>query len=120
MIVRQLEADAGAQPVDVRVLEALVGSEPAVVRDFLQDFRASAARIAAELGVAFEHDQAAQAAALAHELKSSARAVGALALGEVCEEIERAGRAADTESLRASWRRFEVEARAVEEYLASL
>jgi two-component system sensor histidine kinase/response regulator len=32
---------------------------------------------------------------IAHTLKSSARAVGALALGEFCQSLEAAGRAAD-------------------------
>ena len=33
------------KPVDVKVLEQLVGDDPAVIGEFLQDFRVSAAKI---------------------------------------------------------------------------
>jgi len=68
-------------PVDVTVLEGLVGDDPALVREFLQDFRSSAAKITAELRAACVANHTAAAAAAAHKLKSSAHAVGALALG---------------------------------------
>ena len=68
--------------LDVSVLAALVGDDPATLREFLLDFRASAATIAAELSAACAAGDAARAGALAHKLKSSARSVGALALGE--------------------------------------
>jgi HPt (histidine-containing phosphotransfer) domain-containing protein len=45
--------------------------------------------------------------ALAHKLKSSARSVGALALGELCAELEQAGRLADAESVAVLLPRFE-------------
>ena len=37
------------KPVDVSVLEALVGNDPEVISEFLRDFRASSDRIAVEL-----------------------------------------------------------------------
>ena len=42
-----------------------------------------------------------QAALLAHTLKSSARSVGALSLGELCEQLETAGLAGDTSTCQA-------------------
>ena len=98
-------------------LKALVGDDPAVIREFLHDFRVSAAKTAAELKAACEHGQAAQAGALAHKLKSSARSVGALALGELCAGMEQAGQAGDTEALAALLPRFEQEMASVEHYL---
>ncbi|WP_239288760.1 PAS domain S-box protein, partial [Candidatus Nitrotoga sp. 1052] len=40
---------AAAGPVDVSVLEGLVGNDPAVISELLRDFRSSSVRIAAEL-----------------------------------------------------------------------
>ncbi|MBI2289271.1 MAG: PAS domain S-box protein [Betaproteobacteria bacterium] len=111
---------AAAVPVDVGVLERLVGNDPAVIRDFLQDFRASAARIASELRIACAAGEATAAGAAAHKLKSSARSMGALALGELCAEMEQAGKDGDNETLAALLPRFEQELVAVERCLDSL
>jgi len=96
------------------VLEALVGGTPAVLQGFLTHFQTSAARTAAALGEACRGGQSARAAALAHQLKSSARAVGALALGELCAELERTGQAGTPEALPGVWSRFEPEMAAVD------
>ncbi len=109
-----------ADPVDVSVLEELVGNDPAVIHDLLQNFRVSAANTAAELKAAFAAGQAAAAGAAAHKLKSSACSVGALALGELCAEIELAGKAGQIDALTAPLCRFEVELAAVDKYLESL
>jgi len=107
-------------PVDVAVLAALVGDDPAVIREFLLDFRASATSIAAELSIACTAGQSAQVTGLAHKLKSSARSVGALALGERCAELEAAGKAGQVAALSDPWQRFAAEMAVVEEYLDSL
>ncbi len=107
-------------PVDVRVLEALVGDDPAVIGEFLQDFRASSAKIALELRTAYQAGQTAAVGAAAHKLKSSARSVGALALGELCAQMEQAGKAGDTAALAALLPRFEAELAAVDKYIGSL
>ena len=105
--------------VDVDLLKALVGDDEAVIRDFLHDFRISAAKIAAELKAACNDGQTAQAGALAHKLKSSARSVGALALGELCAAMEQAGKAGDTETLAVLLPKFDAEMAVVDEYLGS-
>ncbi len=104
----------------MNVLKALVGDDEAVVRDFLHDFRASAAQTAAELKAACDGGQAAQAGALAHKLKSSARSVGALALGELCAAMEQAGKAGDAAIMERLLPGFEAERMAVDAYLGSL
>ncbi len=106
-------------PVDVNVLKALVGDDLAVVREFLRDFRVSTAKIAVELKAACHGGQAAQAGALAHKLKSSARSMGALALGELCAAMEQAGKSGQIEALVALLPKFEAETTAVDEYLGS-
>ena len=107
-------------PMDVSVLEGLVGDDPAVISEFLRDFRSSAARIAVELRAAFQVGQTAAVSAAAHKLKSSARSVGALALGELCAEMEQAGKVGDTEALAVLLPRFEAEMAVVDKYLGSL
>jgi HPt (histidine-containing phosphotransfer) domain-containing protein len=107
-------------PVDLSVLKALVGDDPAVIQELLHVFWVSAAKTAAELKAASKNGQAAQTEALAHKLKSSARAVGALSLGELCAEMEQVGKAGKTEALTGLWLRFEAEIAAVYEYLHSL
>jgi len=115
------ELAAAAEPqaaaplaVDVNVLKARVGDDAAVVREFLLDFRTSSATIVAELRATCGRDQAKAAGAAAHKLKSAARAVGALALGERCVEMEQAGKADDSETLAVLLPRLEQELVAVE------
>ena len=62
------QAIVAALPVDVSVLKTLVGHDPEVVREFLQDFRDSAAKIADELRSACAAQQLRAVAAAAHKL----------------------------------------------------
>ncbi|MDO8350912.1 MAG: response regulator, partial [Gallionella sp.] len=103
--------------VDVNVLKKLVGDDEEIIRDFLHDFSLSAAKIAAELRTACAAGQAADAGALAHKLKSSARSVGALTLGELCFEMEQAGKAGDMATLGMLLPRFAQELASVEGFL---
>ncbi|OGU24145.1 MAG: hypothetical protein A2580_14380 [Hydrogenophilales bacterium RIFOXYD1_FULL_62_11] len=111
---------AADRPVDVSVLESIIGSDPAVILEFLNDFRISATKIGAELKTACVERQPALASQHAHKLKSSARTVGALALGELCAEIEAAGKADRTGALAALLPQFEQELDAVNAFLDSL
>ncbi len=111
---------AALLPVDVSVLKTLVGDDAAVIREFLQDFRASSARIAAELRAACQQGRATVAGAAAHKLKSSARSVGALKLGDLCAELEQAGKTGENKTLAVLLPRFEQELATVEQYLDSL
>ncbi|MDO8960404.1 MAG: ATP-binding protein, partial [Rhodocyclaceae bacterium] len=112
---------AGSPPaVDVSVLAAQVGDDPATLREFLLDFRASAVGIAAELAAAIAAGDAPRVGALAHKLKSSARAVGALALGEICAELEKAGKVGRVGALAGMMAKLDAEMAAVDAALAEL
>ncbi|MHB1093877.1 PAS domain-containing protein [Thiobacillus sp.] len=113
-------AVAADRVVDVSVLERIVGSDPAVILEFLNDFRISATTIGAELEAACADRQPARAGQHAHKLKSSARTVGALALGELCAQIEAAGQAGRTETLAPLLCLFEQELGAVNAFVDSL
>ena len=104
-------------PVDVKVLIGLVGDDPDLVREFLQDFRVSAAKIAAELRAGCAVGQTTAVVAAAHKLKSSARSVGAVALGELCAAMEEEGKAGDSNALAVLLPRFEAEMAVVNQYL---
>ncbi len=111
---------AAERPMDVSVLQRLVGNDAAMISEFLRDFRVSAADITAELQAAYESGRPAETGAAAHKLKSSARYVGALKLGELCEQIERAGNAGDSAVLTELLPRFKAEMTAVQSHLATL
>ena len=108
---------AASKPVDVSILTALIGDKPKIIHDFLQDFSVSATQIAIELIRACTHGQADHVSVAAHKLKSSARSVGALALGELCEEMEQAAKTGKLKALTVLLPRFEAEMTAVIKYL---
>jgi PAS domain S-box-containing protein len=114
------EAETVLVPLNVHILEELIGNDPATIKEMLQDFRASAEKIAEDLRMAYQAEQFVTVGSIAHKLKSSARSVGALALGELCAEIEQAGKQNDAKALAALLPRFEVEIVTVQRYLDSL
>ncbi len=62
-----------------------------------------------------------QVDAIAHQLKSSSRAIGALALGDLCAELENNSRmGSGTAVLSANVMRFDAALRAVETQLNTL
>ena len=108
-------ADASPRPsgsvLDVNVLEGLIGPDPELLREFLSDYRASSVRLAVELGGARAAGAARRIGEIAHKLKSSSRAVGALGLGDLCAELENVCRSgapcdvlAGTLGVEAAWR----------------
>jgi two-component system sensor histidine kinase/response regulator len=111
---------SSSAPVQVSALEALVGTDPKLIQEFLREFAVNAARLAAELTHACKEGQSRAAAEVAHKLKSSSRAVGALTLSELVAAIEAAGNAADPVLLAQLLPGFEREMASVNEYLRSL
>ncbi len=102
-LARWLARDAApdAAALDVAVLQKTIGDDPAQVPGFLSFFLSTALKQAGEIRAASGTGDAAQAGATAHKLKSSSRAVGALALGELCAELEQCGKAGELQALRA-------------------
>lgn len=94
-----------------------VGDDTEVLREFLLDFGDGAASIAREIATASAQTQAQDAGLLAHKLKSSARAVGALVLGDRCELIEQAGKAGDNRAVAELLADFDRELAAVQAYI---
>jgi len=78
---------------DTEVLGQLVGNAPGLHQRLLDKFLINAIKLCQAIGFAAQAGQAQQAEFVAHTFKSSARAVGALRLGALCEQIELAGHA---------------------------
>ncbi|MBA3032275.1 MAG: PAS domain S-box protein [Gammaproteobacteria bacterium] len=105
----------GLAVLDTAVLEKLLGDNaPTLITEFLDDFQTSARQTAAELHAAWDKGDLAAVGSAAHKLKSSSRAVGALALGELCAALEKSGTAGDRVALSALMPEFEAGMVAVE------
>jgi len=88
-------ASAGLVIWDSGALGKLVGDDPAALQRLLARFLVNAHTQMAGMAAAAESQDIARMAGLAHTLKSAARTVGAMALGERCEQIESAGHSGD-------------------------
>ena len=99
----------GAPPplLDTGVLASTFGDNPEKMHKYAFMFLDSAREGLAELDIALVSGDLARAGAVAHRMKSSARAVGALSFGDVCDELEqqqRRGALAQGRALRARLR----------------
>jgi CheY-like chemotaxis protein len=75
--------------VDIAVLKELVGDDdPDALQELLSDYLISLRQQAAQLRAACATEDFRQVGNIAHKLKSSSRAVGALAFAELCAELE--------------------------------
>ena len=111
--------ESTAPAVDVGVLEALVGNDPMVISDLLQSFQDNASKTAKLLKAACSVGDMPAITGHAHRLKSSARTVGALALGALCEEMETAGKAEAADALARLLPVFERELDTVNDFLVA-
>ncbi len=92
---------AAAALFDTAVLAATFGDNPDKLRKYAFMFLDSAREGLAEIDIALVSGDLARAGAAAHRLKSSARAVGAMAFGEVCAELEQQQRRGAVAQARA-------------------
>jgi CheY-like chemotaxis protein/HPt (histidine-containing phosphotransfer) domain-containing protein len=100
--------NAEAAPVlDVSVLKSLVGDDQGTVLQFLSDYVNSARGQVEELRALIAAGNVPRVDAIFHKLKSSSRSVGALALGDLCAELECAGKAGDKLRISQLMPRFE-------------
>jgi HPt (histidine-containing phosphotransfer) domain-containing protein len=81
-------------PIDVEHLTRMTLGDASLEREVLAMFSAQAVRLIGQLG-ALPSDADAEAEALAHTLKGSARAIGAFGVAEAAENLEDAIRKSD-------------------------
>jgi len=98
-----------ASVLDIGILQYRVGNDRSVVLDFLETFQETTVVIAQALVTACVAGDAGSAGAQAHKLMSSARAVGAVELGNLCAAMEAAGRSNRIVSLAVLRDPFETE-----------
>jgi HPt (histidine-containing phosphotransfer) domain-containing protein len=92
-------AEADRPAVDITALTSVFGDDRVAVAEILGDFVAPSREILADIEAGLRAEDAGAVARAAHKLKSSARAVGALALADVAFDLERAGKAEDWPAL---------------------
>jgi HPt (histidine-containing phosphotransfer) domain-containing protein len=80
---------------DIEILGDIVGDNPALQRRLLSRFLVTGKEQLAAMQRDAENATLQALGGKAHALKSAARSVGALVLGEMCEAIETAGHAGD-------------------------
>jgi PAS domain S-box-containing protein len=80
---------------DATVLPRMVGDNPAMHRRLLEKFLLTTNEQVTRIVAAAAIEDTATAGNIAHALKSAARTVGALQLGDLCMELETAGKAGD-------------------------
>jgi CheY-like chemotaxis protein/HPt (histidine-containing phosphotransfer) domain-containing protein len=108
-----------ATPVlDVTVLKNLVGDDPGTVLEFLSEYLDSASGQRKELRAVIAANDVKRVDAIVHKLKSSSRSVGALALGDLCAEMESAGKAGEKVRVFQLMPRFEALFTQTEELIA--
>ncbi|HHX90114.1 MAG TPA: response regulator, partial [Paracoccus sp.] len=78
---------------------ALLGDDPATVHAFLTAYATQSRDLVAQFAEAVETPR--EAAMILHRLKSSSRWVGARGFGDLCEALEQAAKAGDTDQLAA-------------------
>jgi HPt (histidine-containing phosphotransfer) domain-containing protein len=111
---------AEASIVDLSVLKSLVGDDAEVVREVLVDYQASARRLAIELRTACTAADLRQVASIAHKLKSSSRSVGAVALGDLCADLENTCRTGASDIVLQRMAQFEDGLSAVDAHVITL
>ncbi|MGE4221672.1 MAG: response regulator, partial [Alphaproteobacteria bacterium] len=109
-----------AAVLDPNALREMFGDDEQTIREILKEFPEPSEAIVAELLQAHAARDADGIAAAAHKLKSSARAIGASSLAELCVVLEACGRSADWATLDAKVPELSPSMQTVSNYIASL
>jgi HPt (histidine-containing phosphotransfer) domain-containing protein len=86
---------------DAAVLPRMVGNNLTMHKRLLEKFLLSAAEQTGRINAAAAIDDTATVSRVAHALKSAARTVGALQMGELCQVLETAGNAGNGTACKA-------------------
>jgi two-component system, sensor histidine kinase and response regulator len=107
-------------PIDENALKAMFGDDEAMFREILVDFIEPSKAIIKEIQTGFEQHSAEDVKQGAHKLKSSALSIGAIALGELCQNLEAAGKNDDWDVIENGTPKLEELMFQVEEYVSQL
>jgi two-component system, NarL family, sensor histidine kinase EvgS len=116
------EPDSGkhdAQPVDRTVLAEMCGGDEGFERRILRNFWQATEKDIVKLRDAVSRSDVRAVTLVAHSIKGASRTIGAQDLGFVCDRIEKAGRAAETETIIGAMPDFDSEVARLYSYLES-
>jgi HPt (histidine-containing phosphotransfer) domain-containing protein len=97
----------GAVALDTNILKRQIGDDASLIEELLRDYRRALLADVERLRTAFTLQDWQRIAALAHRMKSSSRAVGAVRMGACCADLELAGKAGDGAAVTRMMRMFE-------------
>ncbi|MDQ3267480.1 MAG: ATP-binding protein [Pseudomonadota bacterium] len=86
--------------IDLSILAKILGNHPDKIRKYVMMFLDLTQEAIVEIETALAHDDMATLSALGHRTKSSARTVGAMGFGELCQALEQLKGGGDTEQAR--------------------
>lgn len=92
--------------LDTTFLTDSFGDDPELIREILQGFVDPATEIIHEIMEAWERTDDADVGEKAHKLKSASRAIGALALADLCFKLEKAGEKGDKDCIEKNMRQL--------------
>jgi PAS domain S-box-containing protein len=107
-------------PIDENALKTMFGDDEDMFREILVDFIEPSKGIIKEIQIGFEQHSAENVKQGAHKLKSSALSIGAIALGELCQILEEAGKNDDWDVIENGTPKLEELMFQVEEYISQL
>jgi HPt (histidine-containing phosphotransfer) domain-containing protein len=107
-------------PIDRSMLAEISGGDAAMERDILIDFREVNSGDAATLKDALDRRDLALVVRASHRIKGASRTIGAARLADVCERVERAGRASNWDAVSADREVLERELGRLNAWLARL
>jgi HPt (histidine-containing phosphotransfer) domain-containing protein len=93
--------------VEVEVLKRYIGDDAEAITEFLEEFRKSVVQHAAELAKGVTGQDVAAVKHTAHTLKSTSRAAGATAFGDVLAELEAAASRHDLAAIDRYFQEFQ-------------
>ena len=112
------DADAG-EALDPGALARIVGDDPAVLSEFMAKFGRAADKAMARIDAAMSTGNRAEVSSLAHQLKASAAAVGAIRLSRLCERIETTALENDPQALIGLWPLLGTEMGCVKQWISA-
>jgi len=107
-------------PVDLSALTKYAGNRPDRHKKFLHSFIERSIEIGANIAMAFDVKDYSQISDSCHSLKSLARLVGANTLGDICEQMEIAGRSDHGDEIERLRFVFEEQLRIAQDYIEGL
>ncbi|TWI86058.1 signal transduction histidine kinase [Roseibium hamelinense] len=113
-----LPGGAAVAPLDLSALQEVFGDDGETIRDVLADFLDPAWDIIAEIESGYEMRNASEIGAAGHKLKSSAKAVGAHALSDLCLSLEKAAKGEDWPVIHDRYPELRPSMQAVAEYIS--